>query len=527
MTTQGIAKPRVLIIGLDGASFNFVQPWLENGSLPNLRRLVEEGCSGELESCLPPVTMPAWRVLSTGKYPGKLGVFWHQQLDPVTLKLQTPTSRFFTSADYWDYLNAAGVRTGILGMPDTFPPRPVDGFLVAGGPSAAEHGYAYPAELERVIERIGYKPHVKADYYHATHDSPIVHESLDVIRSTFDTATYLIDHESVDLLQVVSFDINRLQHFFFDEEPTRQAWQIMDRWLGQVRDRFNYVAVASDHGTERLKRAFFLNVWLRQSGYLTTRFHPIDLLPRVGVNRNSVAQVMTMVGLTRLFSHETLLKYGSLLPNRTGAYGEYGNQQVVQRIDWTRTRAFALPQGPLYINRKLVQDERAYENLRDELIGRLEALREPESQALVFKKVYRREEIYQGEYVDRAPHLLALTEDAYHNRAGLSQSQVFADTWRWKGNNRRNGLFILAGPGVKPGRLAGIRLADLAPTVLHLYGLSRPEDMDGCVIEAVRDVGAAGADSSRVSPLAVLPSSTVDEEFDDVVRERLKSLGYL
>src|SRR6476646_10992232 len=119
------AKPRFLVIGLDGASFNLIQPWLDDGSLPNFRRLVEEGAYGESQSCLPPVTMPAWRVYSTGKYPGKLGVFWHQQLDPETLEVQTPNSTFFKTADFWHYQNQQGLRTGILGMPDTYPPRPL------------------------------------------------------------------------------------------------------------------------------------------------------------------------------------------------------------------------------------------------------------------------------------------------------------------------------------------------------------------------------------------------------------------
>src|ERR1700730_3829938 len=180
MPEPGSQKTRFLVIGLDGASFNLIQPWLDAGLLPNFQRLIEGGASGELDSCIPPVTMPAWRVYSTGKYPGKLGVFWHQQLDPVTLEVQTPNATFFKSRNVWDYLNGAGIRTGILGMPDTYPPQRLDGFLVAGPPNAASVGYPYPRELQAVVEGIGYQPFLKADFHEAGHDSTVVRDSLEL-----------------------------------------------------------------------------------------------------------------------------------------------------------------------------------------------------------------------------------------------------------------------------------------------------------------------------------------------------------
>lgn len=528
MPTENVKKARFLVIGLDGASFNLIQNWLDDGTLPNFRRLVDEGASGESESCIPPVTMPAWRVYSTGKYPGKLGVFWHQQLDPETLEVQTPNSTFFKTADFWDYLNGGGLRTGILGMPDTFPPRPLDGFLVAGGPSAAETGYVYPPRLEATLASVGYQPHHKGDFYYAAYDSPVVQQALEVVQKTFDTASLLLDQEQLDFLQVVSFDINRIQHFFYDEEPTRRAWQIADAWLGKVRERFEYVMIMSDHGTERVRRTFFLNVWLRQNGYLTTRFHPGDIPPRLGINRTNIGRIASALGLTKRFSYETLLKYSALLPSATGVFGEFGNQHVAKRIDWSRTRAFALAQGPLYINRRVVKTDQEYEALRDELIFKLEDMRDPESNQPVFKKVYRREDLYHGPYASRAPHLLALNHDPFHNRAGLSQPDVFAKSWRWKGNNRHYGLFMLAGPGVRAGRVEGARLVDLAPTILHLCGVAVPDDMDGKVLEQALEAEPGARVPVLQGSLSMNGTGgDLEEDYDQAVRSRLEGLGYL
>jgi len=521
----------ILVVGLDGASFNLIDPWLEQGLLPNFQELAATGASGELESCIPPVTMPAWRVYSTGKYPGKLGVFWHQQLDPQTWRLITPNATHFHSADLWDYLNDAGYRTGIVGMPDTYPPHPLAGFMVCAGPGAADSGYTYPEHLAEELEReVEYQPTIKSDFAEITPEGPEAKEALRVIDRTFAAAEYLLERDTVQFLQVSTFDINRLQHVFFDGEPTLEAWQSVDRWLGKLTPRFDYTLIMSDHGTERLERAFFLNVWLRQNGYLKTRFHPLDVLPRLGLNANTVGRIMHNLGLTRLFSYETLVKYGSMLPRSTGGFGEFGNQAMLQRLDLKRTRVVALPQGPIYINRQNVPGKDEYERLRDELIRRLEALTDPLTGRRVLRKVYRREEVYHGPYVEQAPDLVALDEDAYHNRAGLSQPDAFAPSWSWKGNNRHNGLFVISGPEIRSGiRLEGVRIVDLAPTILHLCGVAVPGDMDGQVLTRAFTPESALACQAVESQgsLQVEQETLEDGAYEEVIAERLRGLGYI
>ncbi len=529
------ARTRILILGIDGASFNLISGWLENGSLPNFQRLIAEGVSGELESCIPPVTMPAWRVFSTGKLPGKLGIFWHQQLDPDTREVLTPNATFVHSADYWDYLNQAGYRTGVVGMPDTYPPRPLDGFLVSAGPSAGATDYAYPpGVVEEIESQVGFQLNIKGDFYHADEGSErsagVVQEAIDVVDRTFAAAAYLAQKYPVDVLQITSFDINRLQHFFFDGAPTLKAWQIVDGWLGKLRPQFDYVVVLSDHGTEELKRTFFLNAWLRQNGYLKTHSHPLDILPRLGLNRTTIGGIMQRLGLIKFFSFETILKYASMLPSNTGVFGEFGNQEVVKRVDWAQTKAFALAQGPLYINREALGSNGDYEQLRNELVERLEALTDPDTGEPVIKKVYKREELYHGPYADRGPDLLVLNHDAYHNRAGLTQDNVFAPSWKWKGNNRHFGLFMLAGPGIKHNEtLGGVRIIDLAPTILHLAGVAAPDDLDGQLIAdaLVPDSVLARPELSRQEALAASHDAEMDADYEELVADRLKALGYL
>lgn len=524
-------KLKMLVLGLDGASLNFVLPWIEKGQLPNFKKVMDRGCSGELESCLPPVTMPAWRVYSTGKYPGKLGVFWHQQLDMKNRRVITPNASMIHSADYWDYLNQAGFRTGIFGMPDLYPPRPVDGFVVCGGPSVSSAEYSYPHKWAAELEReVNYEVCLKGDFFGASADSPIVAEALNVIEKTFRGADYIYRRDPVDFLMVAIFDINRIQHFFYDEKPSLQAWQIADDWLGRLLPDFEYVAIMSDHGTEPLERAFFLNVWLKQEGYLYTVFKPMDILPKLGINRTTAGRIIDFLGLKRFLDYESVRKYSSLLPSATGVFGEFGNQAVLSRTNWKKTKAVALAQGPVYINRELVSDQDEYERLRRELVEKLEAMQEPDSGKQVFRKVYLREEIYRGPHAEMAPDLLALNHDEFHNRAGLSQPQVFAQTWAWKGNNRLKGMFMLAGPGIRPAtRLENVRIVDLAPTILHMHGVAVPEDLDGRVLEeAFLPDSPHSRDSIRSQPaIQPMQAGPGESDSDQIISDRLRGLGYI
>ncbi|OGO34835.1 MAG: hypothetical protein A2Z16_12320 [Chloroflexi bacterium RBG_16_54_18] len=524
-------KIKMFVLGLDGGSLNFVQPWIEGGYLPNFKTLMELGCSGDLESCLPPVTMPAWRVYSTGKYPGKLGVFWHQQLDMKNRTVITPNASMIHSADYWDYLNRAGFRTGIFGMPDLYPPRPVDGFVVCGGPSVSSTEYSYPQNWAAELEReVNYEVCLKGDFFGAEADSPIVAEALNVIEKTFRGADYIYRRDPVDFLMTAIFDINRIQHFFYDQKPSLQAWQIADDWLGKFAPQFEYIAIMSDHGTESLERAFFLNVWLKQEGYLFTKFKPMDILPKLGINRTTAGKIISILGLRRFLDFESVRKYSSLLPSASGVFGEFGNQAVLSRTDWSKTRVIALAQGPIYINRELVKDQDEYERLRSELVEKLEAMQEPRSGKRVFKKVYRSEEIYQGPHAEMAPDLMALNFDEYHNRAGLSQPAVFADSWAWKGNNRHNGMFMLAGPGIRHGTtLKGVRIVDLAPTILHLHGAAVPDDMDGRVLEEafLPDSSHSLVPIQRQAAIDVGYTFKKEVESDQIISDRLRDLGYI
>ena len=103
---------KTIVIGLDGASFDLIDPWLRAGKLPNLQRLMDNGVKGRLKSCLPPTTSPNWKCYSTGKNPGKLGIFWWENIDFANRHIYIPTNRAHTR-ELWDCLSENGMKAGV------------------------------------------------------------------------------------------------------------------------------------------------------------------------------------------------------------------------------------------------------------------------------------------------------------------------------------------------------------------------------------------------------------------------------
>ena len=129
---------RILIIGLDGASWTVLEPYIETGILPNLAKIRMNGCYGNLESTIPPLSAPAWSSFLTGKNPGKHGVFHFKDVDvhgeysSQVNQHKTVDARSIKSSTMWDFLGHHDRKVGIINVPMSYPPRPVNGFLITG-----------------------------------------------------------------------------------------------------------------------------------------------------------------------------------------------------------------------------------------------------------------------------------------------------------------------------------------------------------------------------------------------------------
>ncbi|HET7323892.1 MAG TPA: alkaline phosphatase family protein, partial [Halococcus sp.] len=271
---------RTFVVGLDGASWRLLTPWVKSGELPNLAALRSSGTWAEHRSCLPPVTFPNWKCYSSGKDPGGFGVFWFERVDLEHERIDITTGADFKTTELWDYLNDEGFSTGIVNMPTMYPPRPVDGVVVCGGPDAVEgeyrsidSGYTYPERLDREL---------RAEFDYRVHPEPLLSSNderdaeveaiLTVLEKRFEVALHLFEERNLDFMHVTLFYLNVLQHFFWDDEPTLRAWRLVDEWLGRLADLPDTnLVLMSDHGSAPTTTEFYINEWLAREGYQARR----------------------------------------------------------------------------------------------------------------------------------------------------------------------------------------------------------------------------------------------------------------
>ena len=518
-----------ITIGLDGANWDLIGDWLEDGDLPNLQRLIDDGVGGVSESCLPPITVPNWKCYSTGKNPGKLGVFRFDRIDTENRTHVFHDATDFKSAELWDYLNDEGHTAGVINKPSTYPPKELDGFVVAGGPDASEteyrsleRGFATPPDVESFLrEELDYRVHPSPMISPSEKGEAEVEAVLELIDLRFEAARELLDRNDPDFLHLTVFYSMALQHYFYDDEPVERAWKRIDGHLGEFLDEGHDILVMSDHGTCDVDAVFYVNVWLQQQGYLSVENNIDGVLRKAGITRERALSVAKRFGMVETLSKVVPEGIQKVVPWDEGVKRE----RVLSILDWDETEAVASNQGPIYLTRS--PDDPGYEELRTELIEGLESLRHPETGTPLVRAVYRGEEHYEGPYADGAPDLILDQGDAVHTSDAIGPDEAIADSGVWRGGNMPDGVFLFSGPNFRSdGLTEHARIVDLAPTLLHAMDAAVPDDLDGEVL----DVFASGSDPAErpVRTREPLSGDRAGEETDDAeVEARLADLGYL
>ncbi|MFD1588593.1 alkaline phosphatase family protein [Halorientalis brevis] len=499
-----------IVLGLDGANWALLEPWLDEGRLPNIEALRDRGVWTDMHSCFPPVTCPNWRCYSTGKNPGKLGVFWWETIDTDRQTLTTPDSRSFKSANYWDYLNREGLSAGIMNLPMTYPPFEVEEFMIAGGPGSEQENYTHPAELGERLDADGYSLHPETPVT-AKDDRTAADGLVDLIEQRLVTFRERLDETDVDVAHCTVFYVNVLQHFFWRGEPTRRAWEVIDEQIGAIRDAHPDASLVlmSDHGCKDVDTVFYANSWLEEQGYLVTKGETKDLLTEYGINKKRLSKLAHKLGIHSLVTKLAPDRITEQLPDDEEGFKR---EQKLEKVDWDRSKAIASGQGLVYV---IDDDPDTVEQLVDDLSELTDEDGEP-----IARNVMRREEAYDGPYTEDAPEIVFDQRPGVHTSGAIGSNPVFSDVGRWEAENVRTGLFLADGPGVEATDLDGpISITDIAPTVLQSVGCAVPTDMDGRPLPLFGDV-----EHETCEPI---PFEAATDAAREEVQDRLEDLGYL
>ena len=289
---------RVLVICLDGATFDLLDPWIASGRLPTLKRFMDEGVRGRLESVVPPITAPAWASFMTGKNPGKHGVYYFVNRGYDTDRTTFVDSRSRSGKVLWHLLGEAGKKVLVLNVPTTYPPEQVNGALVSDFLTPpGKRDFTYPPSLVGELEeRFGEYPlHLKTLMFSAgisvASAQRLLSELRHEVKVKFDVAHYLLDKVEADFCILHILGTDRVQHelwSLFDPQDPRHSGEMgrqcaesvidyfvqIDAEIARLCEKFDKdtaTFIISDHGFGPIHKLIDLNVWLLENGYIEAK----------------------------------------------------------------------------------------------------------------------------------------------------------------------------------------------------------------------------------------------------------------
>lgn len=511
-----MAVVATIVLGLDGANWNLIDPWLESGDLPNIRTLREQGIWGVSNSVLPPVTCPNWKCYASSQPPGAHDVYWWEKVDKDTMSIDVPDSKSFGAPELWDYLNDEGLSAGVINLPMSYPPRAIDEFMIGGGPRSREEDYTYPTEMENEIEReFGYRVHPR-NVVTSGQERNGVEATLDLIETRFETAHQLLERRNLDFLHLTIFHLNVLQHYYWKGEPVESAWKLIDEQIGSFLDEDHTIFLMSDHGCDEIETVFYINEWLQAEGYLTLKTTAADYLMKAGITQERLANFVRAFGL-----EPTIRKY---LPRRL--IERFPDQEGIKRdnkfdkVDIQNSVAIASGQGLIYLLADPASSQ--YEMIRSDLMNKIDSLT-TKQETPVAAKVRSGADLYPEGDPEYRPDIVFEQSPGIHTSGAVGKGHVLDEPGQWAAENVRGGLFLAQGGMVaETGNIDSISILDIAPSVLYSMGLDIPEGFRGVPVKETN------TDREGITNRASLPDRGGELAGDgEDVRERLTDLGYL
>ncbi|MDX1414358.1 MAG: alkaline phosphatase family protein [Candidatus Promineifilaceae bacterium] len=537
---------KLLIVGFDGATFNLIRPWAEEGHLPNLASMMANGTNGDLLSTLPPVTSPAWPTFMTGCNPGKHGVFDFIQPHGENFTLVNATR--IRQPTIWQRLSDAGHRVGVMNVPVTYPPAAINGFIISGLLSPKTGKISEPADLitrqgaqerpYRVAPTVQYKPGEEAEF---------IEDLYDLMHTRGQWALHLMDKEPVDVMMVHFIAMDIMKHAlwrFMDhshpryepspyEHAIRDGYRIVDQYIGLLMDKLPPEAstiIMSDHGFGPLKNMVNLNVFFIEKGLMKLKRDPWTQLKalafRWGITPSQAYQWIARLGLQNMVTRVSKNTRNNVI----------GRFLSFDSVDWERTIAYSMGHvGQVYLNVKGREPHGIvaageYKQKRQEVINVLQELVDVVGRPIL-SRVVTSEDAYSGPYASKGPDLHLILDEynmiacpLFATEGKIMTHQIRGDS----GCHRSEGIFLAQGPAIKKGvQLPANHIRDLAPTIMHFMGEQVPEVMDGRVLTEIfieeQDVVYEEGDKS----IQLVGEQGFSDQEASEVEERLRGLGYL
>jgi len=571
---------KVMVVGLDGADWELIMPWVRAGKLPHLQRLLAEGCYGPLASISPPLTFPAWVSFSTGVNPGRHGVLDFFARIPGQFRVRLYNAMDIQEERFWHRLSRENKTVGIVGMPVNYPIEPLNGIVlpgfdtpgIGGGKAPADH--MYPQSLYRELEEHcgGYwvVPNLVAFGPHQM--SQAAERIKFVTVNKGQVVDYLLTSRNWDCFVFVLGETDSVCHHFwrfhdpasplYESDPPelrdtifaiyRQADEILGRLL-ELLPPDGHLVMVSDHGMGGTSdKVIHLNLWLAQEGFLT---YKEQVWKKTWWRQAQRRLLHAARDLGRRYVPHALKKF---LFRKTDLIDRLESHLRYAAIDWDHTLAYSdegfhFPSIRINLEgvepRGRVRPGKEYEQLREKIAAKLLEWEDPYNGARVVHRVYRREELYSGPQACHTPDLVidwhqdgaygylwrpsAMAQEGRPiERLDLSKSSERRFVLNRSGRHRHEGIFLGYGPAFPPGReVNGLSIMDMAPLILYLNQVSIPAGLDGRLptdimkgeyLQEHPPQYDSHSETGRTQEAKPYKSDEAQE-----IEDRLRSLGYL
>lgn len=550
-----VGKRKVLVIGLDGATFDLLLPLLSKGKLPVFERLLKNGVRGNLLSTIPILSPSAWSSFMTGKNPGKHGLLDFVGRDENSYRMTVLNATHRASKEIWSTLSEHDKRSIVINVPFTYPAKRINGTIITGmmTPRGADD-FIYPSALREEINKVVGEYRIHPDHaYEPGRIEAFVKDLFDVLETRARTASYLLSNRSWDFFMVVFTCTDQIQHglwMYLDPDSPEydmsigrrifDCYERLDNIIGRILeaiDENTVVIVMSDHGAGPLYKHFHINAWLMKLGFLRLRRTFSTLIKRF----------MYEIGVTPLglYSFLVRLRLGSLRVR----LGREKRRSLLSKtfisltdVDWRKTKAYAFGRaGGVYINLKdrepvgIVNRGAEYENLREAIINSLIDFKDPKDGKHVVEKAYRKEEIYSGPLLEKMPDIVLTPARGYvaFGEYDFATNRTLTQAKGISSRHEMEGILIMTGPMFKKDAKlpTEANMVDLAPTILYLLGVPISTNMDGSILKDAFISSYLESNTAEYTKEdqvgASKPRYAFSKEDEEKVKERLRELGYL
>lgn len=537
------SNPKIVVIGLDGATFKLIDPLLDSGKMPHLAKLIKRGVRGTLLSTKPPVTVPAWTTFATGVHPGKHGCYDFFLPGKTIKDFRPATSLEIKVPTIYELLKQQGKRTILINLPNSYPPKLPDEPIVTDFMTYGTE-YIFPADLADkypALENYKLSPDERIKLTQPL-DTYIEH-ILQIERDRITAVKEILKGESWDLFFFLMSSTDWVSHLVFadmiqgQQPKAMEVFDIVDEFFGWLETNLSpdiHIYVMSDHGFTYYTELFYINRWLEQQGYLVTttgagKFEENATARRKSLDKARSAKTMRIKinkrTLKALFFHPVIERAAKWIYHHIIKPFFPVHFDINIGIDLDNTKV-CFPRGSmlqtLYLNYQgnfetgLIKDKTEYDHIRADVKKKLEALRTPSGKH-VTPHVYTKEELYGENPPTPSPDLHCATKDVWI--VGHLHSQSIFEN-HISNKHDEFGIFIAAGPDITPDTtLQEASIADITPTLLHHFGAPIPNYSDGVVLPIFTPQSEPGQRAVAFSTPKPLGASTEKNQLADLIGE--------